>query len=223
MQMNDNKALYGLLAQIASDISSECGHPIPAGYRLVRCDGLVTRSVPGFVIALLDDKAEEVVYYCYSIIIEEICTKNKPAAQSVSWRSAQSHNTDVVHDLHQNVIKNYILQRHVAIVSDGNQYSGGKFFWERQISAALNDNKYVYLYKVQRPGLELIADERGFQVMKDKIWSDQPADATNLVLISNEELSINAEYQLPGRAVIEMQLMDYVDLSKPFQLLSSAA
>lgn len=215
MNSKENTHLYELLSRSSYDIGQDCGHPIPPEYRLVRCDGRIVRSVPGFELALLNDTGKEVVYYNSVIVINNLDLNLKPATQSLVWRSPKAKHESVTHKLAGNVFSNYILPRYIAIVSDGNQTAGGKFFWERQVSSALDDNKHVYFYKIMHGSLEPIKNEQDFDILKNHIWGDKPANETNLVVISSEPLPLDKSYKLPVHVIQEMEKIDKANVEEP--------
>lgn len=142
-----------------------------------------------------------------------ICDLNvKPASQSLIWRSRDEDHRSVLNDFARDVFFNYILPRYAAIVSDGNQSLGGRFFWESQVEAALSKNKSVYYYKMISAELEPIKDKNDLSILKKHIWCEQKDFANNLVIISDADLPLSNDYKIPVVIVEESDKLDAAKL-----------
>lgn len=206
-----NAKLYLALAgwENSKDLSSLNIHPMVPGYRLLRIDGRVKSPVlPTFEVVMLCDTTKQLVYY-NRVLVTSISDLNiKPATQSLVWRSRQDQHDTVLHKIAANVLNNYILNDYNAIVSDGNQTSGGKFFWESQISTAMARGNNVYFYKMMSAELERINNEGEFTLLKDFIWGDVADLEHNLVIISKDELPLDRNYKIPLDIIEELDRTD---------------
>lgn len=194
-----NAKLYQALANWpnAQDLGSLNIHPLAPGYRLLRLDERVKSPLSTFEVVMLCDTTQEVVYY-NRVLITNISDINiKPATQSLVWRSRDYQHDTVLQKIATNVFTNYILNDYNAIVSDGNHTSGGKFFWESQVSAAMYRGNNVYFYKMMTAELEPIKSKDDFNALKDFIWGDADAFQHNLVIISKDHLPIDKSYKMP--------------------------
>lgn len=187
-------------------------HPVVPGYRLLRLDDRVATSrLPSFEVVMLCDTTKEVVYY-NRVLVTKISELNiKPATQSLVWRSRDYQHDAVLQKIAANVFTNYILDKYTAIVSDGNQTSGGKFFWESQVSAAMYRGNNIYFYKMMTAELEHIKDKDDFNMLKNFIWGEADAFEHNLVIISKDALPLDRRYSIPLDVVKEV---DKADLQK---------
>jgi len=206
-----NKMLYKQLSDgpQVTEIDGEAGVNLPPGYRLIRVDGRKPSTRPqDFEIAMVNDVTESVVYYNH-VIVTKLCELDiKPATQSLVWRSPDARHRPVLRDLASNVFFNYILDKYNALLSDGNQTSGGQFFWESQVSSALSKGKHVYFYKMMSAELETVPDQDTFDIIKEHIWGDTDSHEHNLMLISNESLPKDAKYVMPVDLIDDLNKTD---------------
>jgi hypothetical protein len=191
------------------DLGSLNVHPMVPGYRLLRLDDRVNQPLlPTFEVVMLCDTTKEVVYY-NRVLVTSISDLNvKPATQSLVWRSRDYQHDTVLQKIAANVFTNYILNDYNAIVSDGNQTSGGKFFWESQVSAAMYRGNNIYFYKMMTGELEHIKNKEDFNALKDFIWGDADAFEHNLVIISKDDLPLNQSYKMPIEVIDELDRTD---------------
>jgi hypothetical protein len=206
-----NAKLYQALAgwENVKDLGALNVHPIVPGYRLLRLDERVKAPVlPTFEVVMLCDTTQQVVYYNRVVVMNISDLNIKPATQSLVWRSREHKHDTVLHKVAANVFTNYILNDYNAIVSDGNQTSGGKFFWEGQVSTAMHRGNNVYFYKMMSAELERIKDDDDFNLLKDFIWGDTAAFEQNLVIISKDELPLDRKYQVPMEIIEELDKTD---------------
>lgn len=206
-----NAKLYQALAAWPNqqNLGSMNVHPMVPGYRLLRLDERVKSPLlPTFEVVMLCDTTQEVVYY-NRVLVTNISDLNiKPATQSLVWRSRDYQHDTVLQKIAANVFTNYILNDYNAIVSDGNQTSGGKFFWESQVSAAMYRGNNVYFYKMMTGELERIKDKDDFTLLKDFIWGDADAFEHNLVIISKDDLPLDRSYKMPMDVIEELDKSD---------------
>ena len=211
---DQNRDLYQTLTSANPfDISHLIERDLPPGYRCLRVETPPKsgQELPGFDIALVDDKSKSIIYY-NAVIVMNICDLNiKPASQSLIWRSRDEDHRSVLHDFARDVFFNYILPRYVGIVSDGNQSLGGRFFWESQVQAALSKNKSVYYYKMISAELEPIKDKADLSLLKKHIWGEHKDFANNLVVISEADLPLSNDYKIP---VVLVEESDKIDATK---------
>lgn len=214
MKRDLNMQLYNELSSAAriEDLQSSCRNPVTPGYRLVRVDGRSTGENETFELALLCDATKEVAYY-NRVIVTSICDLNaKPATQSLVWRNPDIRHKSATRDLASNIFFEYILPRYDAILSDGNQTSGGQFFWETQITSAMQMGHHIYFYKMMSAELEPIKSRDDFDLLKDMIWGDADHYQHNLVLISQDELPLERKYKMPIEIIKEL---DKEDVANP--------
>lgn len=209
-----NRQLYlDIVESEFSDISNQLGRNLPPGYRCLRQETppRVGPDLPGFNIALVNDVSKTVIYY-NSVVVMNISDLNvKPACQSLIWRSRSERHRPVLHDFARDVFFNYILPRYVAIVSDSNQSLGGRFFWEGQVQAAMAKDKHVYYYKMNQAQIEPIVDESDFEAISKHIWGNDRDYANNLVIISEAELPLTKDYNIPA---VVIEKTDKIDATK---------
>ncbi len=210
MKRDLNKQLFDELSSSlqTEDIQQSCKNPVPPGYRLLRIDGRIKSENETFELALLCDTTHEVAYY-KRVIVTSICDLNaKPATQSLVWRTPDIAHKAATRDLASNIFFEYILPRYDAILSDGNQTSGGQFFWETQITSSLQRGHHIYFYKMMSAELEPIKSREDLDLLKDMIWGDSDHHQHNLVLISEEELPLERKYTMPVEIIEELDKED---------------
>jgi hypothetical protein len=162
--------------------------------------------LPAFEVVLLCDTTQQVVFYS-RVVVTRISDLDKPGALSLSWRSSQHQHDSVLHKVAANVLTNYILNGHIAILSDGNPVSGGKFFWEAQISAALGRGHNAYVYNAGSASIERIKDDEAFIKLKDFVWGSA-APERNLVILSKDDLPLHQGYTIPMAIIDDLDSTD---------------
>jgi len=209
MERDLNRQLYAELSSSAifEDLQMVCQHPVP-GYRLLRVDGRIKGDNEAFELALLCDATKEVAYY-NRVTVTSICDlSEKPAVLSLVWRSPDVTHKSAIRDLVASTFFGYILPRYDAIISDGNQTSGGLFFWETQITSSLERGLYVYFYKQSSAELMPIKSRDDLYLIKEKIWGGSQGYQHNLALISQEKLQLERKYSMPVEMIKELDLED---------------
>lgn len=205
----------GLAAKLYQDISAwpisqDLGrmgiHPVVPGYRLLRLDErLSSTSLPTFEVVMLCDTTKEVVYYNRVLVTSISDASIKAAALSLVWRSSDFQHDVALQKIAVNVLTHYVLEQHIAILSDGNQ---GIFFWESLVSAAMSRGNNAYAYKAMPAELEHIKDRDDFILLKDAIWGNAGAFGHNLVILSKDSLPLEKTFEIPMDIVKEVDQVD---------------
>lgn len=214
MKRDLNSKLYNelSLSNSAQAIQGSCSATTPPGYRLIRVDDRRESKIKTFEIALLCDITKQVAYYNYVSVTSISDLNAKPASQCLVWKSPDILHKAATRDLPSAVFFDYILPKYDVIMSDGNQTSGGQFFWETQITTALQNGNQVYFYKMMSAELEPIKDRDDFDLLKDMIWGETEDHQHHLVLISTEKLPLGRKYEMPIELIEEL---DKEDVSNP--------
>jgi len=106
-----------------------------------------------FEIALLNDLTKQVAYYNKVVAAKLLELHGRSATELLVWRSSDQQHSQALRDLASNVLFNYVLERHIVVLSDSTH------FYKRLMSSALARYLYVYLYHMQEARLERISDQ----------------------------------------------------------------
>ncbi|WP_085616556.1 MULTISPECIES: hypothetical protein [unclassified Pseudomonas] len=169
----DNAALYAALtgAELVCSIGEPVISTVP-GYRLVRVDDR-QNTVGGneFEIALVDDTSALVAYYAKITVVDFPCSGNRAVARCRIWRSADMRHTQALRDISQRVLFGYLVRHYDVHLDEAGISDGGKFYWHRQISRAIYEGLYVYLYDPLSQELRPLNTQRALNEIEDQAWS----------------------------------------------------
>ncbi|AVF57467.1 hypothetical protein JRG49_01630 [Pseudomonas fulva] len=181
----NNSALYASLvaAQGWRDISEQVGYSADPGYRLIRVDDRLSAVGSNeFEIALVDDVRSAVAYYDKVTLVSIPEAGNRLAARNQIWRSADVNHILPLREITQKVLFGYIAQLYNLILAEGDMPSGGRFYWHRQVSRAIEAGFYVYVYESTTGGFRSISTQHALNDLLDQIWSaDKPEPFLALV------------------------------------------
>ncbi|MFG0548310.1 hypothetical protein ACF8FG_24340 [Pseudomonas sp. YQ_6] len=170
----DNVALYTALtgANSVREIGQLLGYSAETGYRLIRVDRHLN-SISGdeFEIALVDDAQSSVAYYIKVTLALIPQPTNRNTAYNRVWRSASHSHSSALRDISQNVLFGYIAQRYDIVLTEGDVSGGGKFYWQRQISRAIEGGFFVSIYDQTAQAFRPVLTQRALSDIQDKAWS----------------------------------------------------
>ncbi|MDH0572768.1 MULTISPECIES: hypothetical protein [Pseudomonas] len=145
----DNAAMYAALmaAGCTHEICEQFGSTVP-GYRLIRVDDRL-KAVAGndFEIALVDDSSKSIAYYAKVTSVDFPCIGDRTVVRHQIWRSADIRHTQALLDISQGVLFSYLVKHYDILLDEAGITGGGRFYWSRQISRAIDDGLDVYLYE----------------------------------------------------------------------------
>nr|WP_314876915.1 hypothetical protein [uncultured Pseudomonas sp.] len=168
-----NAALYASLTG-SERVYEICEQPRCAvpGYRLVRVDArLSTVSGNDFEVALVDDTSATVAYYVKVRLVQLPSFSGRQVVRSQIWRSADARHSQALQDISQNVIFGYLVQRYDLLLEKVELTGSGEFYWNRQLSRAIDGGLYVYLYKPATQALLRIPTQLALNEIQDQAWS----------------------------------------------------
>lgn len=216
VKSGDAQKLYEDIVRhdLLEDISAKARHPTPPGYRLLRVDHRVPTDLKTFELAMLCDTTKEAVYY-NRVVVTNISDLNvKPATQCLVWRSHNALHEPAVDKVARNVFFNYLLDKYNVILSDNNQTSGGKLFWERQITFAMLYEKHAYYYDMMSAELQKI-DWDNIADIKDRLWGKADDFEYHLAIISKDEIDQKKVLGIPFKLIEELDGVESVEPLKP--------
>jgi len=175
--MQCNRIYRELTSSTCTNISQVVDHPLPPGFRLIRVDGRLAGD-RGYELALLDDDSRDVAYYIAlsTLTISAACPE---AVAGHAYRSTYHQHRAAASGLTRHII-DYLLKRHVVILSDGNQSAGGSFTWQSQISAAMSEGAHAYLYTYEH--IQEIKNSEAFSELISQTWLTTPIRSTVVLL-----------------------------------------
>lgn len=168
-----NAALYASLAATEGgrDISEQVGCSADPGYRLIRVDDRLNAIGSNeFEIALVDDARSVVAYYDKVTLVSIPETDNRLAACNQVWRSTDINHSIVLRDISQKVLFGYIAQHYDILLAEGDVLSGGKFYWHRQVSRAIERRFHVSVHDHTAQGFRSISTQRELNDILDQVW-----------------------------------------------------
>lgn len=138
-----------------------------------------------FLVAMLNHKTKEIIYYIKCKVWEDVCLSNKPVTQVLLWRTDNYIDKEVTHKLTSKVFFNYLLKTYNLIASDSYQTLHGRHFWVAQMSEALSKGHKVYRYdRIMGETIELTS----FNDIRNNtcdLWGDDDEYANVLALIGD--------------------------------------
>ncbi|WP_243055242.1 hypothetical protein [Pseudomonas sp. BP01] len=170
----DNAALYAALtgADGVRDIGEQMGYSAETGYRLIRVDhDSNSIGTDEFEIALVDDAQSSVAYYIKVLLALSPKPTNRHTACNQVWRSASNRHSLALRDISQNVLFGYIAQLYDILLVEGEVYGGGKFYWHRQVSRAIDGGFYVSIYDQATQAFRAVLTQRALSDIHDQAWS----------------------------------------------------
>ncbi|MGO0630941.1 hypothetical protein ACTORR_13050 [Pseudomonas sp. SAR267] len=184
----DNTALYAALtkAEGVLEISEQAGCAEP-GYRLIRIDDRL-KSVGGIEIALVDDAQSSVAYYDKVTLVSMPETGSRPVARNQVWRSASKRHSLALRDISQKVLFGYIARRYDLLLTEGEVFGGGTFYWHRQVSRAIEAGLVVSVYEPVEQAFRSVSTQRALEEIQDHAWSKTSPEPL-LALVSTLPLS----------------------------------
>ncbi|HDS1816156.1 TPA: hypothetical protein QEM96_000778 [Pseudomonas putida] len=187
----DNAALYTALtgADGMRVIGEQLEYSAETGYRLIRVDRHLN-SIDGdeFEIALIDDAQSSVAYYIKVTLALSPQPTNRNTAYYRVWRSASHRHSLALRDISQKVLFGYIAQHYDIFLTEGDVSGGGRFYWHRQISRAIEGGFYVSIYDQTAQAFRPVLTQRALSDIQDQTWST--ADHEPLIaLVSTVPLS----------------------------------
>ena len=179
-----NRAEYLRLCSICTDISEEAGVLLAPGYRLVRTvlDG------SNFLLALLCDTAQEIVYYIRCELRGDLHLNAKPVTQVFLWRTSVHSHVRATTGVAGEVFFQYLVGRYTLVASDSYHTAPGREFWVRQTSRALGSGMFVYRYDRLLCALTRVVDHEVIRTNSADIWGDTDTYLNVLLVLSSEEL-----------------------------------
>ncbi|WDM89254.1 hypothetical protein LG197_03995 [Pseudomonas asiatica] len=167
----ENKALYVALtkAEGVLEISEQAGCAEP-GYRLIRIDDRL-KSVGDIEIALLDDAQSSVAYYDKVTLVSMPEIASRPIARNQVWRSASKRHSLALRDISQKVLFGYIARRYDLLLAESEVFGGGKFYWHRQVSRAIEAGLIVSVYEPVEQAFRSVSTQRELDDIQDHAWS----------------------------------------------------
>lgn len=159
---------------------------IPVGYRFVKSlkrnqYRLITTTIPFETVYLV-----EVIFRKDIVYTKTICTQVKV------WRTVAAEHSTVTRAIPR-AFFNYLLENYNIVVSDEEQTSAGKRFWETMIDWAFKANLYIYISdgtEEERPLIKLNNTDELYEKWEDFCWGkDRDIHTHRLLVISKEPLS----------------------------------
>jgi hypothetical protein len=141
----DSKHLNSLLCVSLQNHTSSVvnvGETFPPVYTLRRFE----LTADTFVVALIYEPVDEIVYYVKVQQWEDISFKSKPVTQVLVWRTTNIDHEIIVFGLPEKVFMNYLLLNYNIVISDTNQTIQGAYFWIRMISKLFQTGVNIYQY-----------------------------------------------------------------------------
>ncbi len=163
------------------------GYPVPHGYRFVKA----LQRDQYRLIAMGDNP--ETVYLVALRFRNDIVYGRTTCTQIKVWRTVSSLHGSVVSDLPRTFFAN-LLKEHSIVVTDEEQTSDGKRFWETMIVWAFQSGFHVYISDgtlIDRPLTEINNMDDFYQQWEKFCWgSDRDVHTHRLVVISNDVLEV---------------------------------
>ena len=170
----DNAAFYAALTSVhgGCELSELVGYSAETGYRLIRVDHRLNMiDNDGFEIALVDDVHSSVAYYNQVTLVRIPEAGDRRAARNMVWRSASNRHSLALRDISQKVLFGHIAQHHDILIAEGDFSGGGKFYWHRQVSRAIEGGLHVSVYQQAARSFRLISTQRALNDIQDQAWS----------------------------------------------------
>lgn len=162
------------------------GFVTPHGYRLLQ-------SVKGEQYRLVTDgDVAETVYAVKLAFLDHIVPTRKTCTQILVWKTVQPQHDAAVSGLPQEFFR-YFLSNYSIVVSDSEQTSDGRRFWERMIAWAIQTHGYhVYVSdgtEMDRPLTFMTSWDDFYGTWADFCWgADRDCHSHRLFVISTETL-----------------------------------
>ncbi|WP_275556625.1 hypothetical protein [Mixta sp. Marseille-Q2659] len=162
------------------------GFVTPHGYRLLQClKGDQYRLVT-------DNEYSETVYAVKLAFLEHIVPTKKICTQIMVWKTVQPQHDAAVSGLPQEFFRHF-LSRYSIVVSDSEQTSDGRRFWERMIAWAIQaDGYHVYVSdgtEEDRPLTFMTSWDDFYGTWASFCWGkDRDCHSHRLFVISTESL-----------------------------------
>lgn len=169
-RMVDNATIYASLTG-ALEVHILCDQA-SSGYRLIRVNNRLD-AVGGneFEIALVDDTSSSVAYYGKVTLVHLQNIGIRHVARIQIWRSADTRHFQALRDISQRVLFGYLIQHYDILLDESGLTEGGKFYWHRQVSRAIDGGFHAYLYEPVTQALRLIPSQRALDGIEDQAWS----------------------------------------------------
>ncbi|CVE53384.1 MULTISPECIES: hypothetical protein [Serratia] len=162
------------------------GYTTPHGYRLVKA-----RTEDHY--RLVTDSQDPVTVYAVRLeFMENIVPGRRSCTQIMVWRSVQPQYTSAVTGLPRMFFQ-YFLESHSIVVSDSEQTSDGRRFWEGMIAWAIQaDGYHVYVSdgtEEDRPLTFMTSWDDFYGTWTDFCWGDdRDCHSHRLLVISKDQL-----------------------------------
>ncbi|MDD2122547.1 MULTISPECIES: hypothetical protein [Pseudomonas] len=183
----ENAAMYAALtrSEEMSNIGGETGYCAEPGYRLIRVDHrLDPTSDNEFEIALVDDAQLCVAYYMRITLSHIPQLSFRLVARHDLWRSAGSRHALVLRDISRKVLFSYVIRDYDLLLTEEKYTRGGKFYWFKQVSLAIELGLSVHAYDPSTQTLRAIPTQRMLRTVQDHAWSGAYS-VSLLAIISN--------------------------------------
>lgn len=169
-----NTALYAALvaADGARHIENDTRYSAESRYRLIRVDHrLNTVCDSDFEVALIDDEELSVAYYVKATLqhIQSLSSRRVVGIQI--WRSANVRHSLALREISQKVLFGYIIKDYDIILAEDAVADGGKFYWHRQVSRAVEGGLNVCAYDPVTQELRPISSQRALNDFQDEAWA----------------------------------------------------
>ena len=128
------------------------------------------------------------IAYAVDIEVTDEKINHTSCTQVVVWASPE--NEELLIGFPRKVF-NSLLQKYVIMITDKQQTSDGKRFWERRIIQALNDNHYVYFFdknKDKKRLQSILNSDDFFEIFEPLGWGNDKKHQHKLFIISLTQL-----------------------------------
>ncbi|QZN94107.1 hypothetical protein [Symbiopectobacterium purcellii] len=162
------------------------GFVVPFGYRLVK-----SRNDEHYRL-ITDVQDPETVYAVKLVFRHDIVDAKKTCTQILVWRTVQAQHDTAVHGLPK-IFFQFFLESYSIVVSDEEQTSDGRRFWETMISWAMSTSGYhVYVSdgtQESRPLTFMTSWDEFYTTWADFCWgNDKDCHSHRLLVISKDKL-----------------------------------
>nr|WP_314492529.1 hypothetical protein [uncultured Pseudomonas sp.] len=182
----ENAAFYAALtsAHGVREISELVGYSAEPRYRLIRVDHRLNLIGDNdFEIALVDDAHSSVAYYNKVTLVRIPEADERIAARDAVWRSASNRHSLALRDISQKVLFGHIAQHYDILLTEGDLSGGGKFYWHRHVSRAIEGGLHVSVYQQAARVFRLISTQSALNDIQDQAWSGASPEP-RVVLVS---------------------------------------